>query len=424
MSAALQSPVATVATGSPSFSADRACELAIIGAGPYGLGANAALRDVDLDVRVFGTPMSFWRERMPVGMLMKSPWTATSFAGPDSGVTLDDYERSLGTTLPRPLPLHQFLAYSEWFRERTRPAIDERWVERLVPRDAGFELQLADGQRIAATRVVVAAGIAPFGARPRLFDELPAERAFHSTELTDPSAYAGARVAVIGAGQSGLESAALLHEAGADVVVLVRAPAVHWLIRSKRLHALGPVAKMLYAPSDIGPAGLSRLVAMPMLFGRLPRSMRERLDRRALRAAGTAWLVPRLRDVAIKTGVEVSSADCNHAGIQLALSSGERLPVDHVVMGTGFRVDVSRYGFLPRELLGRLRCVHGYPVLSRWFESSLPGLYFLGAPAAGTFGPLLRFVAGAEFAATRLARHMRGLSAAGRTRIGASRQPV
>jgi hypothetical protein len=42
------------------------------------------------------------------------------------------------------------------------------------------------------------------------------------------------------------------------------------------------------------------------------------------------------------------------------------------------------------------------PVLSSRFESSVPGLFFVGALSANTFGPLTRFAFGAGFAAERL----------------------
>jgi hypothetical protein len=50
--------------------------------------------------------------------------------------------------------------------------------------------------------------------------------------------------------------------------------------------------------------------------------------------------------------------------------------------------------------------VDGYPKLDSGFETSLPGLHFLGAPAVLSFGPLMRFVAGTEFASTALTRRM------------------
>ena len=402
--------------GNGSWVGTPRCDVAIIGAGPYGLAAKASLRSADLDVRIFGPPMSFWRERMPAGMLIRSPWVATSFTPVGTGLTLDDYEQSLGHALSRRLPLADFIQYGDWFTRRTSPDVDERRVRTVTTNGSGFRLQLVDGERLTAGRVVVAAGIERFVARPAVFERLPRELALHTTELTRPAALSGYRVAVIGGGQSALESAALLHEAGAAVNVLVRKPRVHWLLRSERLHRLGLVTTALYAPSDIGPAGLSRLLTFPDAFARIPRRSRERLDQRAIRAAGSGWLVPRLAEVPIETGVEVVSAARDRDRISLRLGSGETRVVDRVVLGTGFCPNLLRYPFLAPELVGGVRAVNGYPVLNRWFESSLPGLYFLGSIAAGTFGPLLRFVAGTPFAAPRLASHVVGSGTENRLR--------
>jgi hypothetical protein len=77
--------------------------------------------------------------------------------------------------------------------------------------------------------------------------------------------------------------------------------------------------------------------------------------------------------------------------------------VDHVLLATGYLVDIAKYNFL-NPLLQQIKTVNGYPSLSRNFESSVHGLHFIGAPAAWSFGPLMRFVAGVDFAARRLTR--------------------
>jgi hypothetical protein len=59
---------------------------------------------------------------------------------------------------------------------------------------------------------------------------------------------------------------------------------------------------------------------------------------------------------------------------------------------------------LAPQVRGALNLVAGYPVLDRSFQSSVPGLHFVGAPAAWSFGPLMRFVAGTGFAAHAVAR--------------------
>ena len=100
----------------------------------------------------------------------------------------------------------------------------------------------------------------------------------------------------------------------------------------------------------------------------------------------------------------------NAGGVLLTLASksGEKreFQADHVICGTGYRSELARLPFLDDALLSRINAVQGTPILSANFESSVPGLYFVGAIAANTFGPVLRFACGAEFAAPRVARHL------------------
>jgi hypothetical protein len=111
-----------------------------------------------------------------------------------------------------------------------------------------------------------------------------------------------------------------------------------------------------------------------------------------------------MRDIPVTTGRSVVAAVPTGEELQLTLDDGGSRRVDHVVLGTGYRVDVSRYPFLPLELSQKLDSVGGFPKLSRGFESSIRGLHFLGAPSAWSYGPLMYFVAGTEYAARSLAR--------------------
>ena len=213
---------------------------------------------------------------------------------------------------------------------------------------------------------------------------------------------------MIGGGQSALESGALLNETGAEIEVLVRAPFVRWLWRQKWFHTFRPVARLLYAPPDVGQAGLSHIVARPNVFRRLPRSLQDRWGKRAIRAAGAAWLNPRCAPIRISTGTSVVSASPVAEQVVLKLSDGTERRVDHVLLATGYRVDVSRYPFLSGRMLESMRRINGYPQLDSGFQTSIPGLHFLGAPAAWSFGPLMRFVAGAEFASLTVTRGILG----------------
>ena len=385
------------------------CDVAIVGAGPYGLSAAAHLRAANgLDIRVFGEPMSFWERHMPKGMLLRSPLAGSHLSDPSRSLTLQAYQKKSGKQITAPLPLYRFTDYGRWFQSQAVPDLDRRKVSLVEKNGTGFQLTLEDGESWKARRVIVAAGIVPFAWHPPEFSHLPFTLASHACEHCDLSRFAGKRVAVIGGGQSALESAALLNETGAEIEVLVRAPFVRWLWRQKWFHTFRPVARLLYAPPDVGQAGLSHIVARPNVFRRLPRSLQDRWGKRAIRAAGAAWLNPRCAPIRISTGTSVVSASPVAEQVVLKLSDGTERRVDHVLLATGYRVDVSRYPFLSGRMLESMQRLNGYPQLDSGFQTSIPGLHFLGAPAAWSFGPLMRFVAGSEFASLAVTRGILG----------------
>jgi hypothetical protein len=388
-------------------------DVVIIGAGPYGLAAAAHLRASNgLNVRIFGEPMSFWERHMPAGMLLRSPWAGSHISDPSGTLTLDAYKSASGNHISAPVPLDRFIGYGNWFQRLVVPDVDRRKVRRIERVNEGFLLTLEDGETQQSRRVVVAAGIAPFAWRPPQFEGLTPSLASHSSEHRDLHRFAGKHLVVIGGGQSALESAALLHEAGAEVEVIIRAPVVHWLGRRQWLHDFKPVARLLYAPPDVGPAGVSHLVAAPDWFRRLPRTLQDRLGPRSVRPAGAAWLRPRLKEVPIATGRSVISAIPNGGQLRLTLDDQTHRQVDHVLLATGYRVDISRYSFLAENLRASILQIDGYPQLTPGFESSVPGLHFLGTTAAWSFGPLMRFIAGAEFAVRMLTRRITSRSGA------------
>ncbi len=372
-------------------------DVAILGAGPYGLSVAAHLRTVQgLDVTIFGETMSFWERHMPAGMLLRSPWAGSHLSDPESSFTLDAYRAKNGNHFNAPIPLNRFIDYGRWFQHCAAPDMDRRQVGLVEKNAIGFQLTLNDGATLNARHVIVACGIGSFAWRPTVFENLPSSLASHSSEHRDLSLFRGKQVMVVGAGQSALESAALLHEAGARAEVLIRAPIVRWLHQRPILHKW-PIQPLLYAPPDVGPAFLSHIVARPNWFRRLPRGLQDTLGPRSIRAAGSAWLKPRVDEVQIQIGRFVVSAVPHDKRLKLRIDDGSERIVDHALLGTGYRVDISRYKFLSRELLASIKQIDGYPQLSSGFESSIPRLHFVGAPAAWSFGPLMRFVAGAEY---------------------------
>lgn len=387
------------------------CDVAIIGAGPYGLSAAAHLRTLKgLEVRIFGDePMSFWDRNMPEGMILRSNWTATEISGPADELTLEAFMAASGRRFGQPVPIEHFIAYGRWYQQQAAPDLERRKIARVEKAPAGFRLLPETGEPVTARFVVVAAGIGSFARRPAEFAGFPERLVSHASEHRDLGKFAGKHVLVLGSGQSALESAALLREKGAArVEVFGRATQIHWLQGrlSKFLHhgAGRFTRKLLYAPTDVGPAGLSQLLARPDLVRTLPRGIQDKLRKRAVRPAGARWLVSRLEGLPIHLGRTVRQAKEADGRVRVVFDDGSERTVDHVLLGTGYSVDVSKYSFLAPELVAGIDRHNGYPRLKPGLETSVPGLYMVGAPAVWSFGPLMQFVSGTRYACPEVTR--------------------
>jgi cation diffusion facilitator CzcD-associated flavoprotein CzcO len=381
-----------------------ACEVAVIGAGPYGLSVAAHLAAAGVSTRVFGVPMAFWRNHMPKGMRLRSPWGATDLSDPAGTLSLDTFAERHSADRDKPLALENFVAYGEWFQTNALPDIDRRQVRLVEATGNGFQIELADGEVFAARRVVIATGLANQDYRPGEFRDLPASLVSHACEHIDFAPMQGKRVAVIGRGQSACESAVLLAEAGADAELISRGE-VHWLgaAEAKPMTARARFREALAAPSAIGPFPLSWLVEVPGVVRHMPPALREKFGARCLRAAASGWLKPRFERVKCDFGRTIKGARAEAGRIVLDLDTGPRR-FDHVVLGTGYRIDISRIGILSPRLLDKIARAGGSPLLRAGFESSVPRLHFVGSYAVASFGPLLRFVAGTAYAARAVTR--------------------
>ena len=378
--------------------------VAVIGAGPYGLSVTRHLRKAGVTTHTFGDPMSFWRDHMPSGMLLRSAWTACNIGAARGGLTLDAFAAASERKIPDPVPLDDFIDYGLWYQDPVVPDLDRRVIVNVSQRDGQFVLALDDGDEMVVPRVVVAGGISLFARRPEMYSHLSPDQASHAVDHDDLSQFSGKRVAIVGGGQSALESAALLVEAGATVEVIMRASHINWLRRGKPDDARW-VSAILYTDTDVGPPGLNRLVAAPSIFRRLPRSTQTKLAYRAIRPAGAGWLIDRVADARFTFGTPIrSAASLPDGSVELVLGDASRREVDHVLLGTGYQVDVTQYPFLDPGIVARLDTVSGYPLLRQGLESSVPGLHFAGAPAAWSFGPLARFVSGTWYTGEQIAR--------------------
>lgn len=376
---------------------------AVIGAGPYGLSVAAHLNARGLPFLIYGQPMEFWH-KMPPKMYLKSSWSAVNISDPGGKYSLKRYSKQFGVPRQEPVPLQVFLDYGEWFRKQAVPDIDETYVLQLAQDGDRFHLDLADGRSVQARKVVVATGIAAYAHIPANLRQLPAALLSHSQDHKDYSNFKDKSVVVVGSGQSALEAAALLYEAGAAVELIARGPVI-WIDR-RLYYRTGPAKRIFYPPSDVGPPGVNWLVANPLLFRRFSEKMRLSLDERAVRPAGATWLRPRVEGrIPTTPNTLITRAVERGQRVHLVLSDGSTRDVDHIVLGTGYRADIHALKFIDPVLLKKVQVYDGSPLLNEWFESSVPHLHFVGAPAGYVFGPLCRFVVGARVAARQLARH-------------------
>ena len=387
-------------------------EVVVIGAGPYGLSAAAHLLHSGAEPYVSGESMAFWKRNMPAGMLLRSKSEASNIAAPQKHLSIVAYEQAIKRKIPDPVPIADFIAYGEWFQQQVAPNVDTRRVQKVSREGDIFELTLDDGDKLLARSVVLALGIGPFFHRPEQFANIPRELAPHSSDLSEFSRFRGKRVAVIGRGQSALESAALLHENQAEVQILTRDPALifrpyAWRKHIFRMLTPGPLLGLSYRiipPTDLGDVRTARKMANPDLFRRQTPEVQEQLLWACARPIGAYWLEPRLKGVQVRTGISVARAAIAGTGLKLDFSDNTSDSVDFVVCATGYRIDVSKYQILDSALQQRIqKTSEGYPVLDTSLQTTVEGLYMAGVIGEKTLGPTLRFVTGTSNAGPRLA---------------------
>jgi FAD-dependent urate hydroxylase len=380
----------------------------VVGAGPFGLSISAHLRSLGVDHRIVGRPLDTWRAHMPAGMNLKSEFYASDISAPGSGYDLAAYCRSRGLDYVErvaPLSLERFLGYGDWYTGQLVPDVTDASVTKISSVAGGFRVEFSDTDAATVQQVVLATGVLPYFHIPGALSSLPADLLSHTKDHHNLGSFSGRSVAVIGAGQSALETAALLHEAGAQVHLIARRPAITWPDPNpEQITAIGHIRRPV---TKLCEGWRCAFWATPSAFQFLPKDMRVSKARSVLGPAGIWWLKDRVDGVIdVLADHRVTSAEPSGSGVRLYLDGPKRasIDVDHVVAGTGFRIDLDRLDFLADALSTRIATLSGYPVLSRACESSVAGLYFAGAPAAVSLGPSMRFIAGTHRTAPQIAR--------------------
>jgi thioredoxin reductase len=289
------------------------------------------------------------------------------------------------------------------------PELEDKMVVKIERSPDGYVLQLEDGERFKVREVVLAVGITHYEHVPETFAHLPAEFLSHSARHHDVEQFRGRSVVVIGGGSSALDWAALLYDAGANVQLVARQAALKF--HGKPTGKQRSLWQRIQAPqTGLGPGWRSSFYAnAPGTFHRLPESLRLEIVRRTLGPSGGWFVRDRVMEhVPLLLGYTPEKVEVRDGKVHLQVraqdASMRELQADHIIAATGYKVNLERLTFLSPEIRSKLKTVESSPVLSATFESSMPGLYFVGVTAANSFGPVMRFAFGAEFAAYTVTR--------------------
>jgi thioredoxin reductase len=394
---------------------DRISDVAIVGAGPYGLSLASHLDARGVNFRIFGRPLDTWRAHMPKTMELKSDGFASNLSAPEGDATLKAHCTKNDIAYAdqgAPIPLDTFVSYGDAFQKRFVPQLEERDVVRLSRGANGFTVTLEDGERFSARNVVLAVGLRWFAHTPKLFANLPPNLVSHSYAHREGDAFKGREVAVIGAGASAVDLSSLLHESGANVHLVARTRAVEYN-ETPDAQAETLLYRLLRPTSGIGRGWQALLCASaPLLFYRLPEHLKQRAMKAEMMQPAAAWFMRNRAEgkVPMLLGRNIVNAEAANGRIAMTMvdhsGNGETQSFDHVITATGYRTDMRRLPFLAPELRARIGIGGSQPSVSDTFETHVPGLYAIGMAAMDSFGPLLRFMAGTEFVSPRLATHL------------------
>jgi thioredoxin reductase len=409
-------------------------DVLIIGAGPFGLSISTHLRHRGVEHTIVGRPMDTWRSHMPLGMFLKSEPYGSVISSASQGYDIktystlhgfDDYVDRVG-----PLSLERFLGYADWFTSQLVPDVRDITVTNVAPCDGGFKVEFAEESPMLARQVIIATGLLPYAYVPCELSGLPADLMTHSSVHHRLDHFSGKRVAVIGGGQSALQTGALLNEAGADVQVIARTQEVVW--DQPMPEKLRPLDYVKRPPTKLCEGWGCVVADSPDAFRLLPESIRIRKALTSFGPQGSWWLRDRVEGVIdVMTGYQLKSAETHGSGVRIHLDGGKQTSVeaDHVIAGTGFRIDVARLPFLSEDIQAGLVTRADCPRVSRAGESTIPGLYFAGAHTMVSLGPGVRFISGTHAVAAHIAkavirRARRGAGPAEPGGLTAARQPV
>jgi cation diffusion facilitator CzcD-associated flavoprotein CzcO len=371
----------------------------VAGAGPFGLAISAYLLDKQKQHLVIGYSMDYWKNHMPPGMFLRS--ACDWHLDPVDQHTIYKYLElnNLSPADVEPLSLSFYLGYIEWFIKQKGINPHPAWIKKLDSADGHFLAQLDDGQTVQAEKVICAVGLRYFKNIPEQYSTLlPAERFHHTAELVDFSLLQNKKVLIIGGRQSAFEWAALIHEKGAKEIHLTYRHDTPAFTESDWSWVNPMVDAMVDNPSwyrDQTQAEKDAQAQRLWAEGRL--KLEPWLAKRITK--DSIFLHPHTHVTACR---EVSSGD-----MLITLNDETTLFVDHVILATGYKMDITKIPFITRgNIQEKLDTRNGFPALDTSFQSNIPNLYFTGLPAAQDFGPSFGFTSTVRTSAKIIGRSL------------------
>ncbi len=333
----LRVPAAAWTTPPPGPDGIPMLDVVVIGSGMYGIAAATALifkgiRNIAVYDKAPPGLEGPWRDfaRMPT---LRSPKELPGAAiGVPSLTFRQWYEASFGTEAWRALykvPNGVWVDYLSWLKEILQLPVENNCeVTRVEPQPGHVVLDLADGRRVYARRLVVATGRSGTGGVriPAVVDTgLWPDLAAHTNDAIDFSRLAGRHVAVLGAGSSGWDNAATALEQGAaSVTMYVRRPFLPQINKGRASASPG----FMEGWPALDPADKwSLLVYLD--------------DVQAPPAHEAVLRTIRHPNFTLKLGAKVQSMHRQDGRVAIDLPEG-RDHADFLIVGTGFAVEMEK----------------------------------------------------------------------------------
>jgi cation diffusion facilitator CzcD-associated flavoprotein CzcO len=402
-------------------------DVAIIGAGPYGLSLASHLQATDVNFRIFGKPMHAWRNHMPPGMYLKSDGDSLDLRDPGEAFTIHRFhdEHKMPFSSAQVVSRETFISYGLEFQARNVTVPEPHDVVSVEHDGEGYLLKLSNQELVRTKRVVLAVGVYNFRYLPPVIANLPPEFCTHSANYGSVEHLRGKKVAIVGAGASAIDLAVALAQHDVDTTVVSRRAELRFqtppdapqlTILSK---VWGRIYRILMPGSGIGEGWVLKFYAdAPHVFRLLPAKLRSYLLRVTLGPASTFVtkdILASQNTPILLSHAPIASAVVNgkvHLTVENRKDKSTRvLEVDHVIGATGYQVDIEKLPFLAASIRTQIRTHESAPELSQSFESTCRGIYFVGPATAMSFGPVMRFVFGAGFTMKRITKHLVRLTA-------------